>query len=159
MEKHVAIIGSGIGGLATACILGQAGYKVSVYEKNPMPGGRAGLLTVSKNKNGVWTEQKFDKDAKEVFRFDTGPSWYLMPDVFEHFYELLGEDIKKYLDLQRLDPSYQVFFKDAFYGSIRIHGDIKRDGKTFESLEPGAQERLEQFLDRSTYTYEVQKLQ
>ncbi len=73
MSKKVVIIGAGVGGLAMACILGQAGYEVTIYEKNSQPGGRAGTFSA------------------EGFRFDTGPSWYLMPDIFEHFFELLGE--------------------------------------------------------------------
>ena len=55
-DKQTVIIGGGIGGLATACLLGKAGYKVTVIEKNEQLGGRAGMLEV----NG--------------FRFDTGPA-------------------------------------------------------------------------------------
>ena len=39
----IGIIGAGIGGLASACRLAQAGHDVTVFEKNPAPGeiGRA----------------------------------------------------------------------------------------------------------------------
>lgn len=137
MSKKAVIIGAGVGGLATACILGQAGYKVTIYEKNDQPGGRAGKFTA------------------EGFTFDTGPSWYLMPDVFEHFFELLGEDVNKLLKLTRLDPSYRVFFKDKLFGAVDIVGDASRDGDTLEALEPGARNKLRNYLEKSTYQYNL----
>ena len=48
---------------------------------------------------------------RDGFRFDTGASWYLMPEVFEHFFELLGTTAEAELDLTVLDPSYRVFFE------------------------------------------------
>lgn len=95
MEKPTAIvIGAGIGGLATACLLAKTGWEVSIYEKNSGPGGRAGQLKI------------------DGFTFDTGPSWYLMPDVYEQFFALLGVDVSAALDLQRLDPAYKVFYEN-----------------------------------------------
>ena len=137
MKKRVIIIGAGVGGLATACILGQAGYDVTVCEKNSLPGGRAGTF-----------------DA-EGFRFDTGPSWYLMPDIFEQFFKLLGEDVNKHLNLRRLEPSYRVFFKDTLFGAVDIIGDVERDGKTLESLEPGARSKLQAYLEKSSYHHKL----
>jgi phytoene dehydrogenase-like protein len=66
--KRVAIIGAGFGGLAIANILAKAGAQVTILEKNKQAGGRAGSFM-----------------AKD-FRFDSGPSWYLMPEVFEHYF-------------------------------------------------------------------------
>ena len=40
--KRIVIIGSGIGGLATANLLARDGYDVHVYEKNDQLGGRSG---------------------------------------------------------------------------------------------------------------------
>lgn len=137
MKKRAIIIGAGVGGLATACILGQAGYEVSVYEKNDGPGGRAGTFT------------------QDGFTFDTGPSWYLMPDIFEQFFELLGEDIHKHLKLTRLDPSYRVFFKDTLFGAVDIVGDVEKDGATLEAIEPGARAKLRNYLEKSTYQYNL----
>ena len=87
MSKKVVIIGAGIGGLATANILAKAGYQVAVHEKNSQPGGRAGMMEV------------------DGFRFDTGPSWYLMPDVFDQYFSLFGTSSKKELDLVKLSPA------------------------------------------------------
>src|SRR5699024_4778010 len=46
------------------------------------------------------------------FTFDTGPSWYLMPEVFDHFFRLLGSSASEQLDLTPLNPGYRVFFED-----------------------------------------------
>lgn len=90
----VAIIGAGIAGLATAALLSADGHEVNVFEQRENVGGRAGSI------------------AADGFRFDTGPSWYLMPDVFDHFFELFGTSAEKELDLRVLDPAYRVFYEE-----------------------------------------------
>jgi phytoene desaturase len=83
-----------------------------------------------------------------------GPSWYLMPDVFEHFFKLLGENVSDHLTLQRLDPSYRI----AFRGSDKIidmTSDVRRDSQTFESLETGSGKALQTYLDKSKYQYDI----
>ena len=49
--------------------------------------------------------------SSDGFRFDTGPSWYLMPEVFDHFFRLLGTSAAEQLDLTLLDPGYRVYFE------------------------------------------------
>ncbi len=160
MKKKVVIIGSGFGGLATACIFAEAGFDVTVLEKNAQFGGRAGLIEVKKNKDGKWVESP-RKNSKSIpkttnsFRFDAGPSWYLMPDVFEHFFELLGEDVDKQLDLVRLNPSYQVFFKDTLLGPTKVFGDLEKDKDMFEDLEPDAIRKMTKYLEDASYKYDV----
>ncbi|MBT8384393.1 MAG: oleate hydratase, partial [Bacteroidia bacterium] len=56
MKTKVAIIGSGFSSLAASCYLAQAGYEVTIYEKNTSIGGRARV---------------FKKDG---FKFDMGPT-------------------------------------------------------------------------------------
>lgn len=134
--KHVVIIGSGFGGLGTAALLGKAGYKVTILEKNEQIGGRA----------SVFTEQGFT--------FDMGPSWYLMPDLFEDFFELLGEKVEDYYELRRLDPSYQIDFLGTG-GSVQITGDLETDAAYFESIEQGAGETLKRYVKRAQETYDI----
>ena len=71
MNKQVTIIGSGFSSLSAACYLALEGHQVAVYEKNDQLGGRA---------------RQFVHDG---FKFDMGPSWYWMPDVFERFLAIL----------------------------------------------------------------------
>ncbi len=134
--KHAVIIGGGIGGLATACLLAKSGYEVTLTEKNAQLGGRANV---------------FEQDG---FRFDMGPSWYLMPDVFEHFFELMGKRVEDYLELTQLDPSYQIRFRGTDE-TIPMHSNLEQDIPTFERLEPGSGKQLEKYLEQSKYQYDV----
>lgn len=135
MGKKVIIVGAGIGGLATANILAKAGYDVSIYEKNAQPGGRAGMMEV------------------DGFRFDTGPSWYLMPEVFDHYFSLFGTTSKEELDLVRLSPAYKAFFENA--DPVTITSDPKRDAATFEAIEPGAGQKLKEYVEKGDEIYQL----
>ena len=136
--KKAIIIGSGFGGLGSACLLAKAGYEVVVLEKNEQPGGRASVYS----ENG--------------YTFDMGPSWYLMPDIFEHFFRLMGERVEDYLDLQKLQPSYRIFFKEK-QQVVDIHSDLEKDIPVLEKLEPGCTPHLREYLKRSGYQYEIAK--
>lgn len=135
-KQHVIIVGAGIGGIATAALLGKAGYRVSVYEKNARPGGRA------------------DTFSKKGFTFDMGPSWYLMPEVFKHFYELVDENVAKQLILKKLDPAYKVFFEGEV-APITITSNKKKDSKTFETIETGAGAALNHYVSRGEKIYNL----
>lgn len=138
MSKPKAIvIGAGVGGLATAGLLAKAGWDVQVFESRDMAGGRAGLL------------------KKDGFTFDTGPSWYLMPEVFEHYFNLVGKKTTDYFELVRLDPAYKVFYD--YRKPITIYGDRSRDLKNLEKIEPGAERALTTYLQRAELTYELAK--
>lgn len=132
MAKTVGIIGAGISGLSAACKAAQLGFNVTVIEQHDQPGGRARSF------------------QKEGFTFDKGPSWYWMPDVFERFFQQFGEDINSYIDLRRLDPSYQVLFTDSKHNIPANYSDLKN---LFESLEIGAGEKLDAFMADAEYKY------
>jgi len=134
-QKKVIIIGCGIGGLALANILILKNYDVEVYEKNSFPGGKAGLID------------------EQGYRFDSGPSWYLMPEIFEHFFELINQNLSDYLKLEKLSPAYRVFFEDQQI--IDIFADRARDQQTFENIEPGAGKKLENYLTNSSIIYDL----
>jgi len=137
-KKSVVIIGGGIGGLALACMLGKKGYAVTIVEKNESVGGRARIFR--------------DKG----FTFDMGPSWYMMPDVFEHFFEILGENMGEYYSLQKLSPSYQITLKSDGK-SYKFFADMEQNKALFESIEPGAGIVLEEFLNQTKWQYELSK--
>lgn len=132
MTKTVGIIGAGISGLAAACKAAHRGLKVTVLEQHSEAGGRA---------------RSFEKEG---FTFDKGPSWYWMPDVFEKFFHQFGENINNYLDLRRLDPSYQVVFSDSKYDIPANYEDLKA---LFESIEKGAGQQLDAFMEDAEYKY------
>lgn len=136
MQK-VIIIGSGFAGLASAAIFSKAGYQVDIYEKNEQLGGRA---------------SQFEKDG---FTFDMGPSWYLMPDVFDHFFDLLGKKTSDHLDLVRLDPSYKIWFKDKPIDPICMYSDLEKTLPILEELEPGCSAKVREYLSKAEYQYNV----
>lgn len=135
MPRTAVIIGAGFGGLALANLLAKSGVAVKIYEQHNQPGGRAGQL------------------KKDGFTFDTGPSWYLMPEIFEHYFDLLGEKPQDHYELTRLDPGYNVTFADG--SSVKIHGDKRKDGKTFDTVHPGSDKILQRYLDQSEEIYRL----
>ena len=92
---HVVIVGAGLGGLSAALRLAGAGRKVTVVEREPVPGGRNGLL------------------QKDGYEFDTGPTVLTMPDLISDALACVGEDIKDWLDLIPLQPLYRAFYHDG----------------------------------------------
>ncbi len=134
MSQKAIVIGSGFAGMSAASFLARDGWEVTVLEKHSIPGGRA---------------RKMEADG---FVFDMGPSWYWMPDVFEHYFNSFGKQVSDYYQLKRLDPSYRVYFENevcdipASYSALR---------ELFEKLEPGSAVHLDRFMDEAAYKYEV----
>ena len=133
--ESVVVIGGGFGGLSTACYLADAGADVTLLEKNEQLGGRASRLEV------------------DGFSFDMGPSWYLMPDVFERFFGHFGREPSEFYELERLDPHYRVFWKDG--DQVDVLPDREKNKEIFESYEPGAGEAFDAYLEESQRTYEI----
>ncbi len=134
-NKKISIIGSGFAGLSAAAFLAKAGFSVQVFEKNSMPGGRARKLET------------------EGYRFDMGPTWYWMPDVFEKFFNHFGRSVSEMYDLKRVSPGYRIFFGiDDF---LDVPSDITELYQTFESIEKGSAARLKVFLEKAEYKYNV----
>lgn len=135
-QQNVVVIGGGIAGLATAALLASRGRSVDLIEKNDDLGGRVG---------------SYERDG---FRWDTGASWYLMPEVFEHFFELLGTTAADELDLTVLDPSYRVFFEGEA-DPVDIRPDRDHNRAVFEALQPGSGAQFDAYLRSAEDTYDV----
>lgn len=135
-KKHVVVIGSGFAGLSAATHLAdKANCTVTLLEKNDSPGGRA---------------RKFEHQG---FVFDMGPSWYWMPDVFEHYFSQFGKKPSDYYDLIRLDPSYAVIYGQE--DVLDIPADLGEFKSMLDRIEPGAGAKLDKFLAQAKYKYEV----
>lgn len=135
MNKKVAIIGAGVGGLATAARLASRGYEAEVYEKLSRCGGRANII----------------EDAG--FKFDTGPSFVLMPDFFQEVFSYCGEDINDYLDLKVLDPGYKIFYPDS--DILTVYKDSRRTKEELEKFEKGSARSFDLFIAEITRLYKT----
>jgi len=134
-RKKAIIVGAGFGGLSASALLARDGFDVLVLEKNEQPGGRA----------QVW--------KKDGFVFDMGPSWYLMPDVFDRFFKIFNKETHDYYRLIRLDPNYRVFFG----GKKTVDVPAARAGinALFDRLEPDGSTKLAEYLDVAKYQYDI----
>jgi phytoene desaturase len=133
-QRSALVIGSGFAGLSVASFLAKAGWKVTVLEKNQGPGGRARQL------------------KEDGFLFDMGPSFYWMPDVFERYFGQFGKKVSDYYQLDRLDPSYRVYWED---GHTDLSADFEALKRTFETIEAGSGAQLEKYLQEALVKYEV----
>ncbi|WP_027376339.1 phytoene desaturase family protein [Kaistella palustris] len=133
--KKVVIIGSGFSALAAACYMAQADHSVTVLEKNEQLGGRASLLEI------------------DGYKFDMGPSWYWMPDIFERFFADFGRKVSDYYELKKLSPAYRVYFGENDY--IDISDEPEKIIEKFEEVEPGSGKHLRKFMEASRKNYEI----
>jgi len=133
--KKITIIGSGFAGLSAAITSVSHGHKATIVEKNSNYGGRA----------SVW--------EKNGFKFDLGPSWYWMPDVFEKFFRRFDRNVADYYKLVRLDPSYRVYFGKKDF--IDLPANLVELYNLFDSLENGSSQKLKIFLQQAEYKYNV----
>ena len=93
--KKAIIIGSGIGGIATALRLRSMNYDVTVFENNDFPGGK---LT------------SFDLGH---YRFDAGPSLLTMPHFIDELFILFNENPRDYFNYKKKDISCKYFWDDG----------------------------------------------
>lgn len=131
----VIVIGAGIGGLATAIQLAKRGFSVTVFEKNGYPGGRC---------------QRIVRDGHV---FDNGPTMYLFPHIYADFFASIGEDIRSYLMLRRVDPTYKLHFADDT--SITLTSDLLKMRRQLEALEPGSYRRYLEYLEDAENQYRI----
>src|SRR3954468_9266294 len=92
---HIVVVGAGLGGLSTAVRLAGGGHRVTLLEKNHLPGGKMNLVEA----NG--------------FRFDTGPSLVTLPGVISDTFRAAGRRMEDYLTLKPLEPVARYRFSDG----------------------------------------------
>ena len=116
-QASVAVVGGGLGGLASACVLAARGHRVTLYDKNSWIGGKAAVL----HEGG--------------FRFDMGPTILTVPRVIDRIFSEAGRDLNTYLDLRRLDPQWRCFFDDG--ARIDLVENVDQMAAAMDRFAPG----------------------
>jgi phytoene desaturase len=133
--KDVVIIGSGIGGLASAIRFRNKGYNVTVLEQNKYPGGKL-------------TEIKLN-----AFRFDAGPSLFTMPELIEELFTLSGKNIKDYFEYDQLTTICNYFFEDGTI--IKAHADPLKFAQEIENKTTDSKSKVLAHLKKSAFIYQT----
>jgi len=133
--KKVIVIGAGIGGITAAIHLANQGFHVQVIEKNSHPGGRC------------------DRISREGHQFDTGPTLFVMPHLYEKEFSALGTSMHELLDLQRVDPTYHLVFDDG--SQLGLTSDLKKLQEQLETFEPGSFQGLLRYLEEGHRHYHL----
>ena len=108
-------------------VLGKKGYDVEVQEKLPECGGRAHII------------------EDRGFKFDTGPSFVMMPDFFKELFIYCDADISDYLDLRILDVHYKIFYPDG--ETLTIYRDSEETERELERIEKGSAKAYRKYIN------------
>lgn len=133
--RKVIIIGSGMGGLATALRLAHQGFQVTVLEKQPRLGGRSNRI----EENG--------------FRVDTGPTILVMKETLEDTYRAVGQDLHQRIAIQQIDPNYRIYYHDNTH--IDLYANMAELAQEVERVAPGSTERLFRFIGEGAKKFEL----
>jgi phytoene desaturase len=101
---RVVVVGAGLAGLATALRLRGAGREVTVVERGPGPGGRAGVV------------------ERDGYVLDTGPSVFTAPELVADTLAAVGEELEDRLQLVPLETTYRAQFADGSH--LDVHADV-----------------------------------
>lgn len=93
--KHIAIIGSGIAGLAAGIRLANKGHKVEIFEKNAVPGGKLTHFELA------------------GYSFDAGPSLFTQPENILELFKICGEDVHQYFRYTSVEVACKYFFESG----------------------------------------------
>jgi phytoene desaturase len=134
MKKKVIIIGAGPGGVSAGMLLAHQGVEVHIFEQNDYVGGRNSLIQLGD------------------YRFDMGPTFFLMKDVLEDIFERTGRKLSDYVTLQEIDPMYRLFFSEdkVFYPSRNQEKMKTGMEKTF----PGSYNGYLKYLQKEKRKYD-----
>jgi phytoene desaturase len=133
--SRAIVIGAGLGGLAAAIRLGARGYRVTVLDRLPGPGGRA---TVYK---------------QDGFTFDAGPTIITAPFVLEELWQFAGRNFYDDVKLKALEPYYVIRFDDGDTFTNRSDpADMRRE---VARISPEDVAGYERFMAESKEIYRI----
>jgi phytoene desaturase len=121
-KPSVAIVGAGPGGLSVAMLLAGSGLDVTIYESQPVIGGRTRRLEAG------------------PYSFDCGPTFFMMPYVLEEIFSAVGMRVSDFVELKRLDPMYRLLIgndRGTAPTQIDTTGDLAKMAAQLERVQPG----------------------
>jgi phytoene desaturase len=134
-RPHAVVIGSGFGGLAAAIRLGARGYRVTVLEHLPEPGGRASVF------------------RQDGFTFDAGPTIITAPFLLEELWALAGRKLADDILLHAVSPFYRIHFNDG--AQFDCSGDADAMRAEVLRLAPADAQGYEEFIALSEAIYKI----
>jgi phytoene desaturase len=134
---RVVVVGAGLGGLSAALRLAGAGREVTVLEREPVPGGRAGRLEI------------------DGYAFDTGPTVLTMPHLIADALGAVGERLADWLDLLPVQPLYRAHYPDG--STLDVHSDTEAmAAEVARVCGPAEAAGYRRFVDHVTALYRLE---
>jgi phytoene desaturase len=130
-----AVIGAGVGSLATSLRLRALGLEVDVIESCPDPGGRGRCFNI----NG--------------HQFDAGPTVITAPWLFDELFALFGEKRSSVLTFLPCDPWYRILYADGT--KLDLVADILTQIQEIAKLSPQDSHNYQAFLSHSEQLYKI----
>jgi phytoene desaturase len=132
-KKSIVIVGAGPGGLSAAMLLAQRGFRVQVFEKQDVVGGRNAEVRLGD------------------YRFDLGPTFLMMKFLLDELFAEGGRRSSDYLQFRKLDPMYALSFSDK---TMLVRSDPEAMKSEIERHFPGEGANLDRFLSRESQRFE-----
>jgi phytoene desaturase len=134
---RVVVVGAGLAGLATALRLRGAGREVTVVERGPGPGGRAGVV------------------RRGGYVLDTGPSVFTAPEILADTLAAVGDKLDDRLEMVPLDTTYRARFADGSH--LDVHADPEAFAAEVAALAgPAEADNLRRYLADLAELYRLQ---
>lgn len=130
----IAVIGTGIAGLASAARLAAKGHKVTCFEANSYFGGK---LTAFETKG---------------YRFDAGPSLFTLPYLVDEVFLACNKNPRDYFNYKKLKTACHYFFDDGT--CFAAPADSEALSKTLSEHFNGSEEDFANYLNESRKKYE-----
>ncbi|MEP6513485.1 MAG: oleate hydratase [Parafilimonas sp.] len=127
------IIGSGIAGIASAIRLAVQGFRVTVFEKNSIAGGKIDLI------------------EKANYCFDSGPSLFTHPQYIEDLFALTNEKIENYFSYKPVEIACKYFYEDGTV--INAYANAEKLKKELEEKTGEPKENIRRYLKSSEKAY------
>jgi len=135
LNNKVAIIGSGIAGIATSIRLKAKGFDVTVYEKNSFPGGKLSSFKLGE------------------FRFDAGPSLFTMPQYVDELFDISGENPKDHFKYKRKKIACKYFWEDE--SIFNAYSDKEKFYDECENKFNVERKQIKKYLDKAKKKFDL----